>query len=234
MSDVAIPSYRVARPKEAPPWRMLAIAGGLVGAAALGGAIAWGLADRGAPTASRDVPLIQAEQRPVKVRPDNPGGMQVLNTDQLVLDSPAARRAAERQVGSQQRVLAEPEAPNADAMRPPTAPPMAALPPPVPIAPTTPAPAAAPPPPAIAFIGNGRSVVQLGALVSEEAAKTEWARLQKRVPELAGRPPQILRFEQDGRTLWRLRTGGLADANAARALCESVRARGGACMPVGG
>jgi len=116
-------------------------------------------------------------------------------------------------------------------MRPPASPSVAALPAPVPIAPPTPA---AAPPPSIVFTPNGRGTVQLGALVSEEAAKTEWSRLQKRVPELAGRPPLILRFEQEGRTLWRLRTSGLADANAARALCEAVRARGGACMPVGG
>lgn len=220
---------------------MLAIAGGLVGAAALGGAIAWALAGRGAgPSAPREVPTVQADGRPIKVRPDSPGGLAVLNTDQLVLDSPAARRTAERLSANQPRVLAEPEVPATEALRrggaPPIAVPQAPVPTPVPSAPQ-PAPTAAtptPPAPAAPLATPGRTMVQLGALLSEEAARTEWTRLQRRVPELAGRPPQITRVDRDGQTLWRLRAGGLADAAAARALCDTVRNRGGACMPVGG
>jgi cell division septation protein DedD len=78
--------------------------------------------------------------------------------------------------------------------------------------------------------------VQLGALASEEAARAEWARLQRRVPDLAGRQPQIQRFDRGAEQppLFRLRAGGLTDAAAARALCESVRAAGGACAPLAG
>jgi hypothetical protein len=55
------------------------------------------------------------------------------------------------------------------------------------------------------------------------------------VPELASRSPAITRFEREGQpTLWRLRVSGLADRDAARALCGQVQARGGACTVVGG
>ncbi|WP_240048462.1 SPOR domain-containing protein, partial [Crenalkalicoccus roseus] len=85
-------------------------------------------------------------------------------------------------------------------------------------------------------VAAGRAQVQLGALASEEAARSEWARLQRRVPELAGRQPLVIRLDRgEGQApLWRLRTGGLADMEAARALCDAVRAQGGACMPIGG
>jgi cell division septation protein DedD len=82
----------------------------------------------------------------------------------------------------------------------------------------------------------GRQTVQLGALVSAEAARAEWDRLAARAPELMrGRTPQILRLEREGTTpLFRLRTTGFADAEAARNFCEQLRARGGACVPIRG
>ncbi|WP_249732319.1 SPOR domain-containing protein, partial [Roseococcus sp. SDR] len=82
---------------------------------------------------------------------------------------------------------------------------------------------------------GGRFMVQFAATRSEEAARTEWERLQRRIPELAGRQPIITRLERDGQpTLWRVRTGGFADAAAARAFCEPIRAREIACIPAGG
>uniref|UniRef100_UPI0022EA7A55 SPOR domain-containing protein n=1 Tax=Falsiroseomonas oryzae TaxID=2766473 RepID=UPI0022EA7A55 len=82
---------------------------------------------------------------------------------------------------------------------------------------------------------GGRVQVQLGALPTEEAARAEWDRLNRLVPELfQGRSPQISRLDRgEGQTpLFRLRTGGLPDAEAAAQFCEQVRARRGACVPV--
>lgn len=230
MSDMVIPSYRV-RPERAPaPWRIVAIAGGLFAAFALGGAIAWGLGGSAAGPAGA-VPVIEADARPVKVRPEQRGGLAVANTDQLVLDSPAARRAAEAQATNRVRPLNEPEAPALDALRreaAPVAAPVAAVPAPVAVA----QPVAIAPP---AATTPGRAAVQLGALPTEASAREEWARLARKVPELAGRQPQITRLDREGRgPVWRIRTGGLADADAARTLCDQVRAGGGACMAVGG
>lgn len=260
MSDVTIPSYRVPRDSRGGvPARMLLVAGGLLGGIAVAGAVAWGVGRVGGAAGPRGVPVIEPDSRPIKVRPDNPGGLVVPNTDQLVLEPPAVRRAAEREQGAHARLAPVPEAPQLDLLRraaAPPAPPVAVPPPeplrgvePEPAAPPpagtqlgaavpalpTPvaepvAPAAAPAPPATA----GRLQVQLGALATEAAARAEWARLQRRVPALADRQPQILRYDRGAEQapLWRLRAGGIADAEAGRALCEQVRGAGGACLLV--
>ena len=78
-------------------------------------------------------------------------------------------------------------------------------------------------------------MVQFAATRSEEAARADWQRLQRRVPELAGRQPIVAKLEREGQpTLWRLRTGGFADLAAARAFCEPLRAREIACVAAGG
>ncbi|WP_242481970.1 SPOR domain-containing protein, partial [Paracraurococcus ruber] len=84
-------------------------------------------------------------------------------------------------------------------------------------------------------VAGGKGMVQLGALPTEEAARAEWERLARRVPELAGFRPRVVKLDRDGQPpLFRLRTGGLADAAAAKALCDLVKAKGGACNPIGG
>ncbi|MDO9712434.1 SPOR domain-containing protein [Paracraurococcus lichenis] len=251
MSDLAVPSWRPRQEKQAPSWRLLAVAGGLLGAVAVAGAVTWGLSRMG----PRTVPVIEPDTRPLKVRPENPGGLIVPNQDQLVLEPPEKRR--ERELRRGQALLGTgPESPQLDLLRQQTAPPapIEALPAPVPAAepaPQPPAPLAAPqlPPPVAAApatpapvaavaprpVANGKALVQLGALVSEEAARAEWERLSKRVPELAGFQPKVTKLEREGQApLYRLRTGGLADPAAAKALCEAVKAKGGACNPVGG
>jgi hypothetical protein len=98
-----------------------------------------------------------------------------------------------------------------------------------------PAPAAAAHPPArtasaIAPAHAGRAEVQLGAVVSEQAARSEWQRLAHKMPALLGsRKPTFSKFERDGRTYWRIRTGGFADLGAARQFCAEVAAHKGAC-----
>jgi hypothetical protein len=250
VSDLAVPSWRPRPEKQGISVRLLAVAGGLLGAVALAGAVAWGLSRMG----PQPVPVIEADVRPLKVRPENPGGMVVPNQDQLVLEPAAVRREAERRSGSA-RLDAGPEAPQLDLLQRQAAPPPPTLAAPVPAPqapappaavaplapPTPPAPAAAGPRPAplaavpAAPVANGRALIQLGALTTEEAARAEWERVAKRVPELAGFQPRITRVEREGQPpLFRLRAGGLADAAAAKSLCEAVKAKGGACVPVGG
>ena len=83
---------------------------------------------------------------------------------------------------------------------------------------------------------NGRVQVQLGALPSEAAARGEWERLQKRVPELLGnRRVSLAPFDREGQTtLYRIRTGGFPDAATARAFCEEMKTRSIPCMVIGG
>ncbi|MCX7381152.1 MAG: SPOR domain-containing protein [Alphaproteobacteria bacterium] len=70
-------------------------------------------------------------------------------------------------------------------------------------------------------------MIQLAAVGSEQAAQAEWARLAKKFPEVLGtRKPVFSKVERDGKTFWRIRTAGFADANAAKGACDKLRAQG--------
>jgi hypothetical protein len=72
--------------------------------------------------------------------------------------------------------------------------------------------------------------VQLAAVSSEAAAKSEWQRLQQRMPDLLdSRQPAISKIDRDGHILWRVRTGGFSDSAQATVFCERVRAKGAGC-----
>jgi hypothetical protein len=189
---------------------MLAAAGGLlaVGGVAAGGW--WAFQSMG----GGGIPLVEADPRPFKIRPDDPGGLRVPNQNALVLERPGNRQlqAAPRADG----LVPEAEAPNLALLRAAVAPPPVIAPRPVvsaPVVPETPAPdaivaaeppqeeatlaslpfppPAAPAPPAVAAtsaapapVASGRALVQLAAVGSEEAARGEWDRLARRAPEL--------------------------------------------------
>lgn len=70
-------------------------------------AVVWFAYDRGLSSAYREeVPTIRADSGPIKVKPDNPGGLVVPNQDKLVLNQPG--QSGEEPV---ERLLSEPEAP---------------------------------------------------------------------------------------------------------------------------
>jgi hypothetical protein len=222
---------------------MFAIAGGMLGAVLVGGAIVWGVTQGGG---RGGVPVVEADPRPIKIRPDDPGGLRVANQQEIIFERRAGPAAAGAQ--PQARLAPEAEAPNLDRLRASVAPPPVAAPPVVvpvvppgasapvvaPVVAAPEAPAAAPP--ARPAPATGRVQIQLGALPSEELARTEWERLQRRMPELlSDRRPQIQRLEREGQSpMFRLRTGGFADSDTARGFCEQVRGRGGVCAVVGG
>jgi pyruvate/2-oxoglutarate dehydrogenase complex dihydrolipoamide acyltransferase (E2) component len=244
---------------------MIIIAGSVLAVGAVIAALVWGFS-RGS---SRNAPLIEADARPIKVRPDNPGGLRVPNQDELIFDRNRGARPATQgglapeaenpRVDQLRAQLAERAAQEAARNAPPpasTTPAQPAAPQanprnaPQSAAPATPAPPAttsaltAPSLPApvpatterFAPVANGRAQVQLGALPSEASARGEWDRLQKRVPELLGnRRVSLAPFEREGQTpLYRIRTGGFADAATARAFCEEMKTRSIPCMVIGG
>ena len=240
--DIPMPAmgpatYRVPRRSGMDPntRRLAIIAGGIGGLLALliGG---WEVAGHH----HHGVPVIEADSGPLKVKPDNPGGMKVAGANEEILSGasdegktamapppeapdPQALRAAEK------KAAAAAPAPTVVASAPPaTAPAAAAVAQPKPAAAKAAAPAvqkAAPAPAA----GRGAEV-QLAALVSEELAKAEWQRLEHKMPSLlAGHRPEVTRFERDGRTFWRLRTGGFASAADAGDFCEKMKAQKLAC-----
>ena len=231
--DLSIPSptYRIPRHRQGmdPATRRLAmIAGGLGGVllAVVGG---WTLIGH----RNAAVPVVQADSRPIRVKPENPGGMQVAGADADILSggteskdgklAPAAgstraagaaplhllRRPSSRQPCRRRFrrwLAATAEAGRSQAGR--------------------------------RAAGEARRRPRLPTarwsnsppFSSEDAAKSEWQRLSKRLPDLLGqRKPAFSKTEHDGKALWRVRTGGFADVAQATAFCEKVRAKGAGC-----
>jgi hypothetical protein len=254
------PSYRMSRASggmDANTRRLLMLAGGIGGALALLVG-AWSL------TAHRrtGVPVIEAAAGPVRVKPANPGGLQIFGGDD---SAPGGGQDATASVApppespdpqglrAQEEKPARPPAPavSENVPSPPSpaivaqkAPPSAATPTRSPASVSVPAqsdPVPMPKPvpaarlpaatePAIAPPTGGATQVQLAALTSEEQANAEWARLSKKMPDLFGvRHPAVSRTEHDGKTWFRLRTGGFADVAQATAFCHRVREKGAAC-----
>lgn len=224
--------------------RMGAIAGGVAVVLALGYG-GYAMVGR----APRAVPVIEADSRPLRVRPDNPGGMQVAGAEEQIMGGAGS--------GAADAMAPAPEIPQPQVLRaqiqaarqPPPAPAQPA-PPVQPVsltaAPVLPAVIAAPeqrPAPAVkppaahaalpAPVGStqaGGTEVQLAAMDSEGAAAAEWQRLSKRIPELlSSHRPAVLRAERDGKAIFRLRTGGFTDVAQATSFCTQLRAKGIGC-----
>jgi hypothetical protein len=209
---------------------------------------------------SHTIPVVEADSRPIRVRPDNPGGNMVAGADEQIMGGNGrpvvAGMAPPAEAPEPQALRAQIEASRA---APPAPPPALSLPALQPAPPALPPaqkvslaipPAAAPSavsdlpetrpatkpvakvPPASAAPAAAASgtQVQLGALDSEQAAMTEWQRLSRRMPDLLGpRRPAVFRAEHDGKTIWRLRTGGFADIASATAFCSQVKSKGVGC-----
>jgi hypothetical protein len=228
------------------------IAGGLAGSLVVIFAVSGMIGHHGG-----EVPVVQADSSPVRVKPENPGGLQVANANNEIFSG------GDDTTGS--KLAPQPETPDPKALREPPAPVLAtppaaaqqaviAPPPPPPVTAAQPKvtrsipaavdsavrvapPPAAPHPAALASVaaatnaaGSKPLLVQLGALTSEDAARAEWQHLAKQMPQVLGsHQPSFSRFEHDGHTIWRVRTSGFADMAQAKTFCEQVRAKGGGC-----
>jgi hypothetical protein len=256
------PSYRVAprrRPEMDPATKRLATFAGVIGGALILLVGVWSFTGH---RHSAGVPLIAADTHPLRVKPADPGGMQVDGADQSILSGESEGKSV---------IAPGPETPAPQALQaedhtgpatPPAVLPSAAPPPPAaattaaespkpaapaaaakptrlataaapgekPAASPRPVAAAAPSAPAAATAHPGSVMVQLAALETEDAAKTEWQRLEHKYGDLlAGHEPTIMRTEHAGKTFWRLRTSGFTASTDAVMFCERVKAKGGGC-----
>jgi hypothetical protein len=243
------PVYRVPRRRGPDPLtrRLMIIAGGLAGALVVIVGVWSAVGHRGGGT----VPVVQADQRPVRVKPDNPGGMQIPG---LSADAGAA-------AGSADRLAPAPETPDPQGLARQTPPPAPLAPPMIVGAAGSGAPGAggavqpgfagAPGSgglsPVAAKPGQvgakpasgttadrhgpaGRTQVQLAAVGTEAAARQAWDRLAHRMPGVVGgHHPVFSKVERDGHTLWRVRTGEFSTEAEAGQFCEQVKAKGGGC-----
>lgn len=153
--------------------------------------------------------LIRAEPGPYKVRPENPGGLDVTGESETAYQT-SAGEDADSQIDPE--ALPKPPAPVPAEGEPKRLPPNETR-EPVPDAP-------APEPTG----GNG-SVIQLGAFKNTAQAERAWAALSARFPEVRAMDKMIVPFPGG----IRLRAGG-ASSDDARQACATVRAAGENCF----
>ncbi|MDT7950251.1 MAG: SPOR domain-containing protein [Acetobacteraceae bacterium] len=225
------PSYRPRRAGMDPSTRRLCMVASGLGLLLLGGMGVWTFSGHHA----AGVPVIEADSRPLRVKPDDAGGMSVIGANDQVLGgrgdgaeltgdlAPPAERPDPQALRAQRAVLSP--APASDPVVTP------AVVTPAVVAPSANAVAAAPAqarpgaPPAA-----GTVFVQVAAVDSEAGTQAEWQRLSHKAPDLLGdRKLSVAKTERDGKTFWRLRTGGFADIAGATEFCRKLRAKGLGC-----
>ena len=193
--------------------------------------------------ATGDVPLIKADERPTKVKPERPGGMEIPDRDNLIY-SPA-RPAVEHLLPPPEKPLPRPTAPPAQAAAAgppqsptvaPTAPPAAATNQPQQLA-AAPSGAVAPGAPAKPPAGQmpakaGGTRLQLGSVRSEEAARQEWERIKRKNPDILGSlsATPIRADLGDKGIYYRIETAPVADPAAADRLCNQLKQRDIGCI----
>jgi cell division septation protein DedD len=184
------------------------------------------------------IPLIQADIQPVKVKPDDPRGMEIPNRDRLVYNQKGAEPA--------ERLLPPPEAPlprpatgtagqappapgtalPAQTAQPPAKPPTQAQ--------AAPAPIAIPPQTALAGIEGKGFRLQVGAVKTPESARQDGDRIKRQNSDLLG--SLSLGAERvdlgDRGIFYRIQVGPIADGAEAERLCAQLRRRNVGCLIV--
>jgi cell division protein FtsN len=237
------------------------IAGLIVALAALGlivGGVYW-LKQRmsGGGSTSGEPVTIAAQPGPIKVKPSEPGGMQVKGQgDSSYAASEGADPNAKIDLSAvPEAPIAKPEKPQAPAQpqpapaqqaqapaqKPGSAWPAPAKPAPAPVqvakapapapapAPAKPAPAPAKTETAAAPASGGGGQIQLGALDSQAKAEAVWKTLSGRYAYLGALAHSVVKAEVNGKTYYRLRASG----GGAAGVCSKLKVAGEACTVVG-
>ena len=157
--------------------------------------------------------LIKAEPGPYKVKPPNPGGLDIKGESQTAFETSAGEDK-----DSHLDLNALPEAPVAK--------PAKELPKPVSAPAERASKAAAPPPPPVAQPSGGSgSVVQLGAFANQAQAERAWTALSARFPLIAALNKMIVPFPGG----IRLRASTASPAEA-KQVCQTLKAAGENCF----
>lgn len=239
-------SYRARRTGMDAGTKRLFMAAGALGFILVAGMGAWSLTGQRA----AGIPVIEADIRPLRVKPENPGGMTAIGANEQMMSgsgagdvadlAPPAEKPDPQALMAQRPVTVTPSSAPADPAMPATPAPVTRVaapgsnvtPVPDPKAPTVQvAPqAGAPVRPAGASTAATGIMVQIASVDSEQGATAEWQRLTKKMPDLLGdRRPVMQRAELAGKAVWRIRTGGFADIAEATQFCARVRAKGAGC-----
>ena len=181
----------------------------LLVAAAVGAGFYW-LGSRGGGVAG-EPELIRAPETPYKVKPDNPGGLDIAGESQTTFETSAGQDVDSKlnlgaTGGEDVTTVAPKEQPNTDDQ---TA--------------TPPAPKPEPPKPAPS--GAAGSVIQLGAFANRAQAERAWTALSSRFSSVGGLSKMIVPFSGG----IRLRAAASSPAQA-QEVCNALKAAGEACF----
>lgn len=200
------------------------------------------------------VPLLRADDRPTKVKPDEPGGMKIPDQNVSLYNDKPTGAQVEKLLPQPEQPMARPApmpepAPPAIAAKPPAAAPVVSPAPataPAAVKPTAkaaaeakptapPKPAATPaktPVPAAETAGNGRIEVRLASVRTPESAREEWARLKRENADLLGnlRANAVPIDLGEKGLYYRVQAGPFADAAAAARLCAELKKRNHGCI----
>ena len=155
--------------------------------------------------------LIKAAPGPYKVRPSNPGGLDVAGESET-----AYRTSAGQDTDGQLNLSATPEAPVARPRPEPKAEPSPAAQEKKPEVKAEPAPAPT---------GGKGSVIQLGAFANRAQAERAWSALSARFPDVAAMNKMVIPFSGG----IRLRAGA-ASSQAAKEVCQKLKVAGENCF----
>lgn len=187
----------------------------LIGAALVAGTLFW-LGRSSGNGGSGPPELIRAEPGPYKIKPENPGGLDVAGES-----GTAYATSAGEEPEAQLDLGAVAETPLA---RPQPAPPERSTsteqrsPVEEPAAPAAPA-------------GPSGSTIQLGAYDNQAQAEAAWKSLSGRFSAVAAMNKIVVPFSVNGRTGYRLRAGAASPAEAQRA-CQLLKVAGDDCFVV--
>ena len=198
-------------PTGLPARRMLAALLVVLFAAALVSATFFWLGRQNAVAGGGAPELIKAEPGPYKVRPPNPGGLDVAGESET-----AFRTSAGQDTDAQLNLSATPEAPMARPKPEPKPEPVAATEEKKPAVPEE-----APPSPT----GGKGSVIQLGAFANRAQAERAWSALSARFPNLGSMNKMVIPFSGG----IRLRAGATSP-QAAKEACQALKVAGENCF----
>ena len=160
--------------------------------------------------------LIRAEPGPYKVKPADPGGLDVAGDSETAYSTSAGEDPdSALDVRKLPQDMAPPPAEPVVTATPPKSPPKAVKEP----AADTAIPAAPAGP-----------TIQLGAYASTVKADTAWKLLSGRFPEVAALKKAVLTATVGGKSVYRLRASGSAEQT--RTACSALRAAGESCLVV--
>ena len=185
----------------------------LVAAAAVAAAFFW-LGSRDPTVTTTGAPeLIRAPDTPYKVKPEDPGGLDIAGESQTAFETSAGQDVDSR--------LALPDRPGTQEEPPPKRLPPNETKKPVPEEPA--------PPPQPAPSGAPGSVIQLGAYKNTAQAERAWTALSTRFGPLSGLTKMVVPYSTGGSSGYRLRAAA-GSPDEARRVCQALEAAGESCF----